>query len=320
MSAGEAGRASPAARTEPAAARRGRGGGGARIRPEGAGRGCGARPPRGRGGVCRGARGAALRERGASVDRGAARRGGVTPSPALLPAPASALCGGGGRRGPRGRRRRRRRAWWCGATWKVSDPGRRRDGGKGGTGHAQPGGAAARSGGGRARSAEAGRAGALAGHRGCPRAAWRPGALVARRPPGYVTVTSLPASTMARPARPLTGRPAEAARDDGRRGPAFRAPGPEPRTPPGPAPAAPQTPSPAPAPRRPFSAAPFIRARVCSLVRGAARGARGGRAGLRRCRSSPPSNIPAGGPSIGSEYVKTAFVHLFFLLLCCLKT
>lgn len=69
-----------------------------------------------------------------------------------------------------------------------------------------------------------GRGGALAGHCGCPRAAWRPGAPVARRPPGYVTVTSLPSSAMPRPARPLIGRPAEAPREDWRPRPCLPRP------------------------------------------------------------------------------------------------
>lgn len=104
-----------------------------------------------------------------------------------------------------------------------------------------------------------------AGHRGGPLAVR--GALSAAA--AGLRNGDLPSpSAMARPARPLTRRPAEAPLDDWYPRPWPRLSS---RAPPGPAPTAPQTPCPATAPCRPFGAAPFSDPRVRSLVHRAAR-------------------------------------------------
>lgn len=174
-------------------------------------------------------------------------------------------------------------------------------GGKGGTRHSEPEGAAARSSGGRARTAEAGRAGALSRHRGCPRAACGPRAPVCNGdlpPLRYGTAGPVPH----RASGGGTTRGLEPA-------------------------ALPSAPR---ALLRPHRKLPLLRRRLAglsaprhSLVRAFARWfevRRGCRAGIRCCLSSPSIRHPLIGPRIGSEYLNTAFVHLFFLFICCLNT
>lgn len=170
---------------------------GAGRRPQGAGRGCGALPPGGRGRVCRGARSAALR------DRCAARLCDSFPGP---PAGQCSVR----RQGARGPARPDEAAAPGMVVWNNVEGERSRQA-AGWEGRAGP----------DTRSPKAPQPGPVAAERGLLRRGGQarcPGtAAVLARPAGpgrlYVTVTSLP-SAMARPARFLTGRPAEAPRED----------------------------------------------------------------------------------------------------------
>lgn len=152
----------------------------------------------------------------------------------------------------------------------------------------------------------------------------RGGSLAARGAPSAVAAGlrngDLPSPfSMALPVHPLTRRSAEAPLGDWYTQPWPRFSS---RALPGPALTASQTPSPATAPCRPFGVSLFSGPRVRSLVHGAARMSAGAERGVPRRPSAaespsitPPRSLRPLDPGIGSEYLKAAFIHLFFLVI-----